>query len=76
MRWLQNLFDDDRSRLNSFETNSIVYRIGTVSADTQLCFWDVTDELLGPAFVANGVGTSNQLVVQNCTSSGPTLVEV
>lgn len=45
--------------MNSFEQNSIVYRIGTVSADTQLCFWDVTDELLGPVFISNGLGTSN-----------------
>lgn len=59
------LFDEQRSRLNSFEQqhNSIVYRIGSVSADTQLCFWDVTDELLGPAFVSNGTA--------NASGSGP-----
>jgi len=71
-KWQYNLFDEDRSRLNSFENNSIVYRIGTVSADTQLCLWDVTDELLGPSFLANGPAA---LGAHNGASGGVAVIE-
>src|SRR5690606_39020919 len=42
---------DDRTRASKNEFNITSYRIGSVGQDTQICLWDLTDDVIRQAKV-------------------------